>query len=161
MLVIEEALVELLDRKFEEEPYTDCFLVDIQVKPNNRIEVYIDSDSGITFQTCQRISRYLEAAIEERDLLGPQYVLDVSSPGVGRPIKFYRQYPRNLGRIVELTVDDPELGTLVVSGKLLEVTTEQLTLEEEIREGKKKPRTEIRVIPFDRVKKAVVKVSFK
>lgn len=158
--MIEEAITALLKQKFEEEAYLDCFLVAIEVKPNNRIEVYMDRDSGITFETCQRISRYLEAAIEEQNLLGPQYVLDVSSPGIGRPLMFYRQYPRNIGRILELTVDDAASGTLVFKGKLLEVTPEQLTLEEEIREGKKKPRYEIRQVPMDRVKKAVVKVSF-
>ena len=100
--MIVEKITDLLDKKFTEEDFSDCFLVDIKAHAHNKIDVFIDSDSGVTFEKCQKISRYLERFIDENGWLGEKYVLEVSSPGISRPLKFKRQYAKNIGRKVEV-----------------------------------------------------------
>ena len=90
--MIEDRIVELLGAKFEEEEFRDCFLVETKFHGNNKLEVFIDCDNGLTFEKCQKISRYLESFIDEKQWLGEKYVLDVSSPGIGRPLILKRQY---------------------------------------------------------------------
>ncbi|MFK7806833.1 MAG: ribosome assembly cofactor RimP [Saprospiraceae bacterium] len=149
----------LLVEKFKEEEFGDCFLVAIEKNKGNKLEIFIDSDSGMTFQKCQRISRYLEQFIDEEKWLGEKYTLEVSSPGITRPLKFERQYRKNIGRamIVKRNDGSKEEGTLKV------VTETEITLEEKrrIKEGKKK-KTQIveTTIPFDDIREAKVKIVF-
>ena len=89
---LEEKIVELLEEKFKEEEFADCFLIEIKLHKHNKLDIFLDSDTGITFQKCQRISRYLESYIDEGGWLGEKYVIEVSSPGLTRPLKLRRQY---------------------------------------------------------------------
>lgn len=156
--MVVEKITDLLEEKFSEEAFSDCFLVDIN-HSNKKLEVFIDSDSGINFEKCQKISRYLEQFLDEEGWLGEEYVLEVSSPGVGRPLKLKRQYPKNIGRKVEVFLREGE----TTEGVLTAVDEEGITLEAKVRrkEGKrKKTETVERIIPFTAIKKTVVKVSF-
>ena len=157
---IEEKLHTLLAAKFQEEEFQDCFLVDFELPTPTRLEIFIDSDSGITFQKCRRISRYLESIIEEENWFGEKYTLDVSSPGLDRPLKLKRQYHNNIGRKVKVSLKEggKEKGTLV------KVTEDAITLEETVRvkEGKKKIRKEVQTeLLFENIKKTLIVISFK
>ncbi|KAA3625518.1 MAG: ribosome assembly cofactor RimP [Bacteroidetes bacterium] len=157
--MIEQKLNELLDQKFAEEAFSSCFLIELKSLPTNRIEVFIDSDEGVSFQTCQKISRYLEHHIEENGWLGEKYVLEVSSPGVGRPLKLKRQYPKHIGRKLEVKQHEGD----TITGTLTEVSDESILLEEKtrVKEGKKKKTVVLQHdIAFDNIKKAIVKISF-
>jgi len=156
--VIERKIEKLLLEKFEEEEYTDCFIIEI-MQNNSKLQIFIDSDSGISFTKCRKLSRYLEEYIDENNWLGEKYTLEVSSPGIDRPLKFPRQYKKNIGRRIEvLTVEDEK-----ISGTLIETNDEGVVLEFKVRikEGKKK-RTEIvqKSISFEQIKKAIIKFSF-
>ncbi len=157
--MIEQKIESLLEQKFLEEEYQDCFLIEVKHHANNKLEVFIESDSGMTFEKCRKISRYLEGFIDSEGWLGEKYILEVSSPGVGRPLKLVRQYLLNLGRKVEVTFKEgkPKIGVLIAADE------KSITLEEKVRikEGKKK-RTEIlqTVIPIEEITKTVVKISF-
>ncbi|MEO1513680.1 MAG: ribosome maturation factor [Bacteroidota bacterium] len=156
---IESRIVGLLEEKFQEPPFDDCFIIEVKLHDHRKLDVYIDTDEGINFGKCQKVSRYLEKHIDEGSWLGEKYVLEVSSPGVGRPLKFARQYPRNIGRKLEVSVK--EGGKL--SGKLVEVNDSEIVLENKVRikEGKKK-RTEVQQtrVSFENILKAIVKISF-
>ncbi|MEM9917690.1 MAG: ribosome assembly cofactor RimP [Bacteroidota bacterium] len=156
---IEDRIRDLLDEKFKEAPFDNCFLIEIKLHDHRKLDVYIDSDDGINFDRCRQISRYLEKYIDEGGWLGEKYVLEVSSPGIGRPLKFPRQYHRNIGRKMEVA---PHEGPKV-SGILVAVNETDIVLENKVRikEGKKK-RTEIQQIQisFEDIKKAIVKISF-
>lgn len=157
--MIEQKIKELLEAKFEEEEFKDCFLIEIEIKGEQRLEVFLDSDEGLSFGKCQRISRYLEAHLDEEKWLGEKYTLEVSSPGVRRPLKFQRQFPKHVGRKLEVKTKAGDK----VEGKLTEVTDEHIILfwKERIKEGKKKKNVEFeREIPFDEIDKAIVKISF-
>jgi ribosome maturation factor RimP len=158
--VIEQRIEALLQEKLQEEAFQNCFLIEIKLHPNNKLDIFIDCDTGVTFETCHKLSRYLEEHIDTEGWLGEKYVLEVSSPGIGRPLKLRRQYPRNLGRTLEVHRTNQEKH----KGKLVLVEDEQITLEEQKTEkqGKKKKKITVQtVIPFAEIKKAVVKASFK
>ena len=157
--VIESKIESLLEAKFQEDEFTDCFLIELKSHANNKLDVFIDSDAGITFEKCQKISRYLEQFLDEEGWLGDSYTLEVSSPGVSRPLKLKRQYPRNIGRKVEVALQGGESkeGTLVAVGE------EEITLEQKVRvkEGNRKKMQVLQVkVPFADIKKTVVKISF-
>ncbi len=157
--MIAQKIETLLASKFEEEAFNDCFLVDLSIGTNNKVVVFIDSDTSFTFARCQQISRYLESFIDEEGWLGEKYTLEVSSPGTSRPLKFLRQYKKNIGRIVTVTAHD---GT-ETKGKLTSAEEESIVVEYEvkIKEGKKK-RIEIiqAEIQLKDIKKTIVKVKF-
>lgn len=156
--MIKDKLHALLESKLSEPDYADTFLVELDVKPNNRVAVFLDSDGGISFDTCTRISRYLEEHIDAEGWLGEKYVLEVSSPGATRPLALARQYPKHVGRKLEVKTDQGKY-----KGVLTEVSEASITLEytEKVVDGKKKKRVTVqKEIPFDRIEKAVVKLSF-
>ncbi|MCR9285793.1 MAG: ribosome maturation factor [Bacteroidetes bacterium] len=148
-----------MTEKFQEEGFQDCFLVEIKLSQHNKVEVFLECDSGLTFRKCQKISRYLESFIDEEQWLGEKYTLDVSSPGIGKPLKMNRQYRINIGRRVEVFLLEGKPQT----GKLIEVDNDSITIEYEItvKEGKKKRKemTQQNIL-FENIKKTVVKVSF-
>lgn len=158
-MVIEKKIETLLVEKFKEEEFADCFIVEIKLHAHNKLDVFVDSDSAMTFEKCRKLSRYLESFIDEEGWLGEKYTLEVSSPGITRPLKFPRQYTKNIGR--KLQVKQLEGGE--EEGTLIAVDEKVITLEKKVRikEGKKK-RTEIvqTEIPFENIKKAKVKISF-
>ncbi len=157
--MIEAKIEALLAEKFEEEAFSDCFLIEIKLRGKQKLEVFVDSDSGITFEKCTRISRYLEEHIEANQLLDEKYVLEVSSPGVGRPLKLKRQYHKNIGRTLEVKLKDwdkPKKGDLVRVNEAGIVLQETVT----IKEGKKKRKEKVEVdIPFDAIEQSIVKIS--
>ncbi len=156
---MEEKITDLLERFFaSEEEFNDCFVVDVN-HSNKTLEVFVDSDSAMTFAKCQRISRYLESYLDEEKPLGEEYVLNVSSPGVDRPLKFYRQYLKNIGRSLEVTTTEGETYT----GLLKEATPTEVVLEtkQRVQDGKrKKTVVEDTRISIDAIKKSIVKISF-
>lgn len=163
MISLTEKLTELLDEKLQEEDFSHLFLVEIKHLPGDVIQLFLDSDEAVTYMHCVKISRHLEAEIEEHGWLGEKYTLDVSSAGVGAPLMLLRQYYKNVGRNVTVEVKDDHK---FIKGELAEVTEEQITVvyEEKVRiEGRKKKelRTIRREVPFENIKKTVVTVSFK
>ncbi len=150
----------LLQLKYAEEDFSDCFTVEIVHSPKgNKIEVYIDADNGLAFDRCQKISRYLEAIFDEDLRFTESYLLEVSSPGISRPLKFIRQYRKNIDRI--LTVDT--LSGKQSEGILTKVEDDHIVLQYETKrkEGKKNIKEIVdETIPFDQIKQAIVNISF-
>ena len=153
-------LEKLIAQKLEEEEFQDCYLVEVKGPNGGKLEVFIDSDSSMTFKKCQKMSRYLEGHIDEAKWLGEKYTLEVSSPGVGNPLKLKRQYAKNIGRKMEVKKIDGEK----VEGILVTVDEDTIALEGKVRKkvGKKKVTEEVTTtIEFENIKTAKVKVSFK
>lgn len=157
--MVEDKITALLEDKFREDAFADCFLVDLKLHAHNKLDVFLDSDFGITFEKCQQISRYLEQYLDEEEWLGEKYVLEVSSPGISRPLMMHRQYPRNIGRKVEVKLNDGDKRT----GTLKEVEEGHIVLEEKVRvqEGKRK-KTEVveTEISFSSIEHTKVKITF-
>lgn len=66
------------------------------------LRAYIDKEGGITVDDCELISRKLGAWLDEKDFIQDSYILEVSSPGLGRPLKKDKDFERSLGKNVEI-----------------------------------------------------------
>lgn len=156
--MVEHKIAEVLDLLFKEEDYNDCFLVEIKESPDrSKLEVFLESDSSLSLGKCQKISRYLEKHIEENRWLPEKYLLEVSSPGVGNPLVLKRQYVKNIGRMIEVKMNDGD----VKKGKLTEVNEENIIVIKAAKgKGKKKQEEKVYNIDFNQIKTAKIKVSF-
>lgn len=79
---------------------TDRFLVEVLVKPGNRIMIFIDSDSHVSIDHCVELSRHIEKQLDRES---DDFELNVSSSGLDQPYKLSRQYIKNIGREVSVT----------------------------------------------------------
>ncbi len=83
----------------------DFELVDVEyVKEGSNwyLRAYIDKEGGITVDDCERISRAFSDKLDEEDFIEDPYILEVSSPGLGRPLKKDKDYLRSMGKKLEL-----------------------------------------------------------
>lgn len=159
-IIVEDRIEQLLLEKFQDVEYQDFFIVDITFNPaNKKLEVFLESDSILTIGQCAKLNRYLQNHIDENDWLGEKYILDVSSPGITKPLKLVRQYIKNIGRSVTVTLED----NTKEKGDLIAVDDEKITLKQivTIKEGKKKRKEEIeKTIVLDTIKKTLVDIKF-
>ena len=150
------------------------YVVDCQVagRQGGRLKVtlLLDSDAGITIEECAYISRKLGNQLDELNFFGEAaFTLEVSSPGVDYPLTFPRQFVRNVGRQLVVTLTDGAIR----KGKLESVADDHIVLNIEAEpkpKSKKKKEADLIVdavptgptpIGFGQVKKAIVEVSFK
>ncbi|HEX5153200.1 MAG TPA: ribosome maturation factor [Parafilimonas sp.] len=132
------------------------FLVEIKVKATNNIKVFIDGDNGISIEKCVQFNRQLYKIIENSSLFSPgSFSLEVSSPGVDKPLKLQRQYLKNTGRNVDVLFNDGS----VKSGRLLQVSNDDIIVEETVGKGKKAETRQL-VIPFSNIKTTTVQIEF-
>lgn len=85
-------------------------LVDVEfVKEgsNRYLRLYIDKEGGITVNDCEAISRPLSDMLDVEDYIEESYILEVSSPGLGRPLKKDKDFKRHLGDEVEIRLFRP------------------------------------------------------
>ncbi|MDD2573158.1 MAG: ribosome maturation factor RimP [Bacillota bacterium] len=104
---IEEKVEQLAVPIIEE---NDCVLVDIEyVKegPNWYLRVYIDKYNGVTVDDCERVSEHLSNLLDREDPIDHSYILEVSSPGVDRPLKTQRDYEYFTGHEVDVKLYSP------------------------------------------------------
>lgn len=152
---IEKRVSELVQEKIADRD--DLFLVDIKMLPNHTLIIHVDGDQGINIQDCAAISRHVGFHLEEENLIETAYKLEVSSPGIGEPLKLHRQYMKNIGRTLGLKMIDGSKK----EGVLVEVAENQIILEEQIKEKGKKARVEQTQIAFDQIAETKVLISFK
>ena len=129
----------------------DLFLVDVVMKGNEasqKVLVLIDGDDGLSIDQCGKVSRRLGSIIEEQDLITSRYTLEVSSPGLDFPLKSFRQYKKNIGRELTLTLDNGDQ----VEGRLEALDEEKLKLV---------MNNDQKEFPFEIIKQSKVKISFK
>jgi ribosome maturation factor RimP len=134
----------------------DIFLVSIKVKPTNNIKIYLDADGGLGIEKCIKINRALYKIMEEMGMYPDgDFSLEVSSPGLDEPLKLHRQYVKNIGRPVEILLNDDTK----MEGKLVDVAELELSIE--FTEGKgKKAIVKKETIAFDNIKQTKVQIKF-
>ena len=129
---VEKRVADLVEEKIADRP--ELFLVDVKMLPNNKLIIHVDGDEGISIQDCVAISRHVGFHLEEENTIEQAYNLEVSSPGVGEPLKLVRQYQKNIGRTLSLKLKDGKKR----EGKLLGVAENNLLMEESVKEKGKK-----------------------
>ncbi len=149
-----EELQALTNQVIESDP--SFFLVDIKIKPVNNIRIYLDGDHGVSIEKCVSINRALYKIISEKAMFpGDDFSLEVSSAGLDEPLKLYRQYIKNTGRLVEVVKNDGAR----VEGLLKWVEDSRIFVEEQKGKNKKKELVE-HIIPFDQIKTTKIQIVF-
>lgn len=132
---------------------TDKFIVEIKVKAGNNITILLDSDTNLSIDDCIAINRHFESVYDRET---EDYSLTVSSSGIDQPYKLLRQYIKNIGREVEVTLEDKTTFT----GKLMAADAEKITVYRKTK-IKKVETEETKEIPFNLIKQTKEIISFK
>ncbi|MCK9281595.1 MAG: hypothetical protein M0P71_13300 [Melioribacteraceae bacterium] len=114
------------------------------------VEVFLDNEVGVTSEDCSAIARAINELIEQNDLIESQYRLDVSSPGVDRPLKFLAQYKKHLNRKLEIEYNHEGISKKL-TGLFIELNNDELTIKE---------KKDLYFIKFSDITKAKVLISF-
>jgi ribosome maturation factor RimP len=132
------------------------FLVEVRIKPTNNVKVFIDADDGMILSELIGYNRKLYKQLEESGLYPDgDFSLEVSSPGLDEPLKLFRQYKKNVGRFVDITLVDANK----MEGKLVEATEDGIVIETETGKGKKKEIKQETIL-FDQIKNTKIQVKF-
>jgi len=128
--------LELVIKSFTDSvlPTAGTFVVDVEVKGvsgSKIVWIYLDTvDGGVSVEDCATVSNQLGILLEANELFSGKYVLNVSSPGLDRPLKDLRQYPKNVGRKVKLRYLSED-GGKNITGKLTAFDGESIQIETE------------------------------
>lgn len=136
---------------------TKLFITEVRIKPVNRIVVMIDGDEGVRIDDCVALSRFIESKFDRE---ADDFELTVTSAGIGEPLKFNRQYIKNIGRTIQVELTDDQ----VIEGQLITADEETITIERMVKEKinhKNIKKTDVKTIRYNEIRKAVVMVSFK
>ena len=109
-------------------------LVDVEyVKEagNWYLRAYIDKEGGITVDDCETISRRLGDWLDEKDFIADSYILEVSSPGLGRPLKKDKDFNRSIGKDVDIKLYKPLNKQKDFTGTLTSYDRETVTITRE------------------------------
>jgi ribosome maturation factor RimP len=136
----------------------DLFLIDIKFSVTDHVRVIIDGDNGVTLQDCLDASRAIEFNMDRDE---HDFSLEVMSGGLSEPLSSPRQYRKNIGRSLELIMNDSS----EIEGELIKVEEESITLVLKYRKPKeigkgKMDVVEEREIPYTDIKKALVAIKF-
>ncbi|MGE0081262.1 MAG: ribosome maturation factor RimP [Thiohalomonadaceae bacterium] len=107
-------------------------LVGVEYKPQGRhslLRVYIDRPEGITVDDCERVSHQVSGVLDVEDPIQGQYTLEVSSPGLERPLFRPAHYERFAGSEVQLRLKVPVEGRRKFKGRLLGLRDDAVVLE--------------------------------
>ena len=108
-------------------------IVDITYKkegPAMVLRILLDKTGGITIDECGQINKVLSKLLDEENIIDGHYILEVSSPGLGRPMKTERDFQRVLGKDIKVTTYAPIDGKNVFIGKLLGIGSSTIVLED-------------------------------
>jgi len=146
---------ELAEKKLQE---NESFLVDVTVSASNKIRVTIDNNNGLAIDECVSMSRWIENQLDRET---EDFELEVSSPGLDQPFKVFRQYQKNIGREVEVKLNDGQK----VEGKLVAAIEQQIEIEQKSREkieGQKGKQLITRQVnlPFEKIKETRIIIKF-
>mgnify|MGYP001263865741 FL=1 len=151
-----QKIEDLLTMALEEHP--SVFLVDLKISADKSIKVILDGDKEVNVKDCINISRAIEGALDRDE---EDFSLEVASAGVGSPLKFPRQYQKNLGRKLEVVSTEG----LKFQGELTHVKEDAIELQWKQREPKpigkgKVTVTKNKILKFDEISQTKVMIKF-
>ncbi len=140
------------------EEYPGIFLVDLKISSDKSIQIILDGDEEVNVKDCINISRAIEGSLDREE---EDFSLEVASAGVGSPLRFPRQYRKNLGRNLEVVSKEG----LKFEGALVNVEEDRIELEWKEREPKpigkgKVTVTKNKTILFDEINQTKVLIKF-
>ncbi|MBQ2473146.1 MULTISPECIES: ribosome maturation factor RimP [Lachnospira] len=115
--IIDANKVELFDVEFVKEG-SDWYL-----------RVFIDKEGGVTIEDCQNVSRAFNEILDKEDYIDSEYIFEVSSPGLTRPLKKERDYEKSIGRLIEIKLYSAVDGVKEAEGILKSFDKDTITIE--------------------------------
>ncbi len=154
-MITKEKIRQVVENKIDS---NNQFIVEIAVKPGNKIVVSLDSFSGIGIDDCVAVTRAIEANFD-REV--EDYELEVSSAGLSEPFRVKQQYQKNIGQTVEILFNNGQK----IKGKLGSITDDGVNIESEkiikIEKTKKKQIIyEQQFVEFEKIKNTKLVLKF-
>lgn len=154
-MLLKDKVQELLEGALRDDE--SLFLIDFVIHKDNRIEVIIDGDQGVTVEDCITVSRAIEHNLDREE---EDFSLEVMSSGVSEGLKHIRQYKKNIGRKLKL-----KTATEKFEGELMEVGDAEIILEWKTREPKPVGKGKVTVtkqakIAYADIEEAKVMITF-
>ncbi|MCW1963404.1 ribosome assembly cofactor RimP [Chryseobacterium panacisoli] len=149
---IDELLNEFLETR------KDLFLIDLKISAGDDITVILDGDNGVSLQDCLDASRAIEFNMDREE---HDFSLQVMSAGLSEPLSTPRQFGKNIGREIEVMLEDSSK----IEGELSKVDDEKITLTLRYRKPKDIGKGKVDVeeekeIAYSEIKKALVVIKF-
>ncbi|MDD6423303.1 MAG: ribosome maturation factor RimP [Intestinibaculum porci] len=149
---IKEAIVPLIEAQ-------DCYLDDLvyeQEKGEWYLRVYIEKNNGsLDMDTCVAVSEAVSEKLDQIDVIKDEYYLEVSSPGIEKPLRNWDQVVKAVNDYVHIDFKDPKEGLHEVEGTILSAEDQTITLQYFVKGRKKKI-----VVPYDNVRFIRLAVKF-
>lgn len=120
---------ELIDPYLEE---NDSELVEITYRREEGgmvLRLLVDTPAGITINECEKLNNYLSELLDKENLISDHYLLEVSSPGLGRPITTDNDFRRSIGKELDITTYEPVDSKKTHEGKLVGMDKEIIVIE--------------------------------
>ncbi|WP_026476044.1 ribosome maturation factor RimP [Alkaliphilus transvaalensis] len=115
--IVEKYNLELVDTEFKKEG------------PHRYLRVFIDKVGGVSLDDCQKVSEDFSEILDELDPIEENYFLEVSSPGLDRPLKKDSDFEKFKGEVVEVKLYEPLMGQKVIEGELIGLVDDKIQLE--------------------------------
>ena len=131
-------------------------LVELQVNPQKGrwlVRVFVDAEAGVSLDDCRQLSYEIGQVLDAEELIPTAYVLEVSSPGLDRPLRTPRDFRRQHRHLVTIFLHTALLGETQHTGRVADVTDTQLVLHQ--------PPEKPLEIPWPQVDHGVVELEFK
>lgn len=142
-----EAEVEKIVEELLENTALELVAVDYVKERDWYLRVFIDKEGGVDLDDCQDLSRKLEELLDAQDLIKTSYILEVSSPGLDRELKKSRDFQREMGKDIDVSLFAPLDGKKVVTGPLSAYDGETINVGD-------------MAIPMDKVAKVNLHIDF-
>lgn len=117
--ITEEIVSQILSSEYE--------LVDVEYVKEGKtryLRIYIDKGGQMSLKDCEQLSRIISEKLDQQDPIKENYLLEVSSPGLDRPLKKPRDFQREKGKEVEIKLYQPQNGKKEMEGTLLGLNEE-------------------------------------
>jgi ribosome maturation factor RimP len=123
--------------------------------PRSLLRIYVDKPEGVTIDECAKLSRKVSDFLDMENLIPHRYSLEVSSPGLDRPLVKKEDFIRKVGEKVRVFLKEPVDGKLALIGEIKRLQEETLYLSTES-EGAGPSANEEKAVPFNNVLKAKI-----
>ena len=151
-LSLKDRLIELIEPVLRIRQFELVDMIFSRGSGQGLLRVTIDSDLGVSVGDCATVSREISALLDVEDIVPGTYALEVSSPGLDRPLKRLEDFMRFSGRLAKVTLAKRVNDKKIFVGRILRVEDENIVLECD--------GAPTIIIPFNNIKKARLEVEF-
>ncbi len=131
-------------------------IVDIELAGSSRkpiVKIFIDKEKGVTLDDCEKFSKAFSVILDVEDPISGSYTLEVSSPGLDRPLKAINDFKRNIGKLVRIVTKESINKQNFFTGRIMDVKNNNIKLS-----INKKIDIDV---PFNKISKARLEIEFK